>query len=157
MKKELFRKKSLEKISSPEKIDDYIRSVNIRLWLIAAACLLVLLSVLIWGVFGKVEISQKAVTVCQNREAVCFVAEENIENISAKTEFIINGKIYQAKDISGIPVKVSDALPEYAAHIAKYNENDWAYAAVLYSDLDDGIYETEVITALVSPVSLLMK
>ena len=50
-------------------------------------------------------------------------------------------------------------MPDYAAHIAGYDENEWVYAVKLNADtadLADGIYETEVITASVSPLSLLM-
>ena len=156
MKKELYRKKSLERISSPEKIDDCIRAVNVRLWIVAAACMLVLLSLLLWGVFGKVEITQRAVTVCQNGEAVCFVDEGQIDNISDDTDFRIGGRSYTRSEISARPEKVSDAMSEYAAHVGLYDENHWVYAAILRTDLDDGIYETEVVTQSISPILLLM-
>ena len=155
LKKELYRKKSLEKISSPEKIDGCIRAVNVRLWIVAAACMLVHLSLLLWGVFGKVEITQRAVTVCQNGAAVCFVDEGQIDEISDDTEFRIGGRPYTHGEISARPEKACDAMSEYAAHVGLYDENQWVYAAVLRADLDDGVYETEVVTQSISPILLL--
>ena len=156
MKQELFRKKSLERISSPEKIDDYIKTVNVRLWLVAAACMLVMISLFLWGIFGKIEITQRAATVCENGEAVCYIREENREDVSEKTDFRVNGQLYRIKAISDLPQKASEVMPEYAAHIGLFKEDEWVYAADLNTDLEDGIYETEVITAAVSPVHLFM-
>ena len=156
MKKELFRKKSLEKISSPERTDTYIKAVNVKLWLVAAACMLVIISLLLWGIFGKVEISKRGVTVCQNGEAICFISENDIDSIGEKTSFRINGRSYVLNNISDMPKKAFETMPEYAAHIGLYDENSWVYGAVLCTDLDDGIYETEIITKSVSPILLLM-
>ena len=156
MKKELYRKKSLEKISSPEKIDTCVRAVSVKLWIVAAACMLVLLSLLLWGVFGNVEITQRAVTVCRNGTAVCYVDEGQIDDISENTHFRVGGRSYKLSEISDMPQKATDAMSEYAAHVGQYNEDNWVYAAVLCADLDDGIYETEVVTQSVSPILLLM-
>ena len=156
MKKELFRKKSLERISSPEKIDGCIKAINVQLWLAAAACMLVVLSILLWGIFGKIEIAEKAVTVCENGTAVCYVTEKSAEGISEETDFRIDGNLYGMKSISDIPEKVSEAMPEYAVHIGLYNEDSWTYSVALNADLNDGIYETEVITKSVSPILLLV-
>ncbi len=155
LKKELFRKKSLERISSPERIDDYVKAISVRLWIVAAACMIVVLSLLLWGIFGKVEITQTAVTVCRGGVATCFVGENNIDDIGEKTDFRINGKSYAMSSVSDVPEKVSEAMPEYAAHVGLYSKDSWVYAALLRADLDDGIYETEVITKSVSPILLL--
>lgn len=159
MKEELFRKKSLERISSPERTDEYIKAVNVNLWMVAAACFLVLSGLLLWGIFGKVPLSVKAVTVCRGGEAICYVAENISEDVSGETDFCIDGKTFYREYSSDIPQKAVGAMPDYAAHIAGYNENEWVYAVKLNADtadLADGIYETEVITASVSPLSLLM-
>ena len=155
MKKELFRKKSLEKISLPERIDDCVKAVSVRLWIVAAACMLVILSLLLWGIFGKVEITQRAVTVCKNGKAICYIAEDSMDGVSEKTNFRIGGRSYVPNNISDIPQKASEAMTEYAAHVGLYNDDSWVYTAVLCADLDDGVYETEIITKSVSPILLL--
>ncbi len=46
----IFRKKSLDHISNPEQIDDYIKISSPTIWLILAAILIVLVGSIIWNV-----------------------------------------------------------------------------------------------------------
>jgi hypothetical protein len=52
---ELFRKKSLERISSPEQLDDYIKVTSIPVWIILLGIVVLLAGMLVWGTFGTVE------------------------------------------------------------------------------------------------------
>ena len=51
----LFRKKSLDRVSSPEQLNDYIRVTSPSVWLVLLAIVLLLAGILIWSTFGKVE------------------------------------------------------------------------------------------------------
>ena len=50
MSDQIFRKKSLDRISSPEQLNDYIRVANPGIWMIRAAVIIVLGGVCGWGV-----------------------------------------------------------------------------------------------------------
>ena len=52
---ELFRKKSLDKVSSPEELNDYIRVTTPSVWLILAAVLILVIGILAWCVLGTVK------------------------------------------------------------------------------------------------------
>ena len=53
----LFRKKvSLEKISSPEQMDDVIRVTTPAVWIALIALIALLVAILIWAIFGTVEL-----------------------------------------------------------------------------------------------------
>ena len=52
MKKPLFRQKSMERISTPEQLTDYIRVTRPGVWIVLAAAVLLLVSLLVWGVYG---------------------------------------------------------------------------------------------------------
>ncbi len=56
MSESLFRKKSIDRISSPEQLNDYIRVSTPPLWLALIATLLLLIGALAWGVFGTMDI-----------------------------------------------------------------------------------------------------
>ena len=47
----IFREKSVERISSPEQLNDYIRVTRPGIWLILAAVTLLLVGMLIFAVF----------------------------------------------------------------------------------------------------------
>ena len=53
MQKQIFREKSLERIASPEQLDDYIRSSSPTMWILLAAIIILLAGVCVWGVFGR--------------------------------------------------------------------------------------------------------
>ena len=46
---QLFRKKSLERISSPEQLDDYLHVTTPSVWLVMGAMILLLAGILLWG------------------------------------------------------------------------------------------------------------
>ena len=55
---EVFRKKSLERVSSPEELKDYIRVTTPPVWLVLAATLVLLLGLLAWSALGTVEVER---------------------------------------------------------------------------------------------------
>ena len=52
-KEGVFREKSLERISEPEQLHDYIRVTSPGVWLVLIAVIVLLAGVMVWGVFGK--------------------------------------------------------------------------------------------------------
>ena len=50
----IFRKKSLEWVSSPEQLNDYIKVTTPSVWIILAATLILIIGALVWAVFGKI-------------------------------------------------------------------------------------------------------
>lgn len=53
---EIFRKKSIERVSTPEQLNDYIRVTTPSVWVVLAAMTVLLIGMLVWGVFGSVDI-----------------------------------------------------------------------------------------------------
>ena len=52
----IFRQKSIDKVSSPEKLDDYIRVTTPSVWITLAAIVILLAGIVIWGTFGELTI-----------------------------------------------------------------------------------------------------
>ena len=53
---EVFRKKSIKKISQPEDLNDYIRVTTPSVWIALIAVVLVLAAILGWMIFGTVDV-----------------------------------------------------------------------------------------------------
>ena len=60
MNNSIFRQKSIDRVSSPEQLNDYIRVTSPRIWLVIAAVLFLLAGMILWGVFGSVEMKDSA-------------------------------------------------------------------------------------------------
>ena len=56
----LFREKSIERVSSPEQLEDYIRVTHGGAWAILAAMLILLTGIIVWGIFGTVSYTDEA-------------------------------------------------------------------------------------------------
>ena len=52
----IFRQKSIDKVSSPEKLDDYIRVTTPSVWITLAAIVILLAGFIVWGIFGELTI-----------------------------------------------------------------------------------------------------
>ena len=52
----VFRKKSLDRISDPEQLEDYIHVTSPSIWLVLLALVLLLVGILGWTVFGTVDV-----------------------------------------------------------------------------------------------------
>ena len=74
MKEEIFRKKSLEKMQSPEVLNDYLRVSNPGVWLFLASVIILLAGACIWGFFGRIE-RTTPVTVYVEAGTASFTAE----------------------------------------------------------------------------------
>jgi hypothetical protein len=60
MEQSVFRKESLERVNSPEQLDEYIRVARPSVWLVVGALALLLLGFGIWHVVGSPEVSLTA-------------------------------------------------------------------------------------------------
>ncbi len=63
MDNNLFREKSIERVSSPEKLDDYIKVVSPGIWILLAAIIVFLLGVLAWANVGDLPLTDASGTV----------------------------------------------------------------------------------------------
>ena len=55
MNESIFRQKSLERISSPEEIDNYMKVTRSSLWLTLGVIVLLLAALILWSVTARIE------------------------------------------------------------------------------------------------------
>ena len=52
----VFREKSLEKMSSPDQMDDYIKVMTPSVWIALIALIVLIIGILVWTIFGTMEV-----------------------------------------------------------------------------------------------------
>lgn len=64
-KRSIFRKESLDRIESPEQLDEYIKVSHPKVWMMIGALLVAALAVIVWSVVGTLPqtMEVKGVTV----------------------------------------------------------------------------------------------
>lgn len=122
----VFREKSLERISSPERLDDYIKVSNPSVWTIIFALFILLGGFLYWGFCGSLPttITGSGViayeTVKAQNALTCFIAQDDFGKLKAVEQ---EGKV----SISDLAVKVkprnSSDGKEFSGKITKLGDS----------------------------------
>ena len=129
MSEELFRKKSLEKIKSPESLNDYVRVTDTGVWLIIAAIAALLIGTCVWGVFGHIDTAIPAAAVAKDGVVTCT-----------------------AEDISAVEVGMTVRLGGSEGIVTAVGSDSVTVSA----DVPDGVYAAEIVLESVKPFSFVL-
>ena len=153
----VFRQKSIEKISSPEQMNDYIRVSNPSVWIILAAVIVLLAGVFVWGLFGRLDSAFQTGGVCNDGSLTVYVSEENFAKISEKAVISVDGAELALSDIPSSPVRLDDNADPYLLHLTGASAGDWVYVLKIdAAGMKDGIISVSVITERVRPLDFVL-
>lgn len=158
MNNNIFRKKSLERISSPEQLNDYIKVSNPGIWLIITALVIIAISFSIWSVSGNITTEISANGVFQGKSAdsidsvICYVDPNCSQKISegmpvriydkSKSQnTYVNGKVER---IAQTAVKQEDILQSYSSEYIADSIMDTEYGVGVLIRINktlDGTYD----------------
>jgi len=156
MNEQLFRKKSIDRVSSPEQLDAYIRVANPGVWLVLIAIAALLVGVCVWGVLGHLDTTVDAVAVCENNSVTLYAKDEDGKNVQIGLEVRIGEDTASVTAISPVPIKAQAELSDYACHVGGFGAENWVYAVHTDAVLPDGVYSAKIIVESVSPMSFVV-
>ena len=151
----IFRDKSIERISSPDQLNDYIRLSNPGVWFILAAITVILAGACVFGIFGHIDSYVPAVGIAKNGKMVCLVKKEYGDRFTEDMKLKIDNEEYRASVRNPKPVTVWDSTDPYALFIGDMQPGEWIYEIDVEGSFTDGAYEANLITEEVSPLSFL--
>lgn len=145
MDNSLFRKKNLERISSPEQLNDYIKVSSPSVWLIISAMIIIAAAFSIWAFNGNITSEVSGTGVFQGssqdniNSVVCYVDANYAPRISEgmtvriydkskPMSAYVNGKVTK---ISQTPVNQEDILHSYSS--------EYVADSILESDYGVGV------------------
>lgn len=159
MNDNIFRKQSLDRISSPEQLTDYIKVSSPRVWVILFAIAILLISCLIWSVFGTLSTTQKTSAYVHDGNAVCYVDKETAAKLKP-------GMSVQLGKASGIIVEIAgEQISEEELNEKVLNsytvktlmsEHRIYPVNINVTGVPDGIYEIVITTDSVKPISFIL-
>ena len=80
----VFRQKSMEKITSPEQMNDYIRVSNPSVWMLLAAVIVLLIGVCVWGAFGHLDTVVQTGGVCEDGRLTVYLSESDFVKLDGE-------------------------------------------------------------------------
>lgn len=158
MENGIFRKKSLDKISSPEQFNQYLCVVNTGVWPVLAAVFLLLSGVCVWGFFGELKTTLPVAAAVDGGNMMCYVSSEQAQGIEEGMRVEVSGVEYVVSKKSIRPEKVSDSLEPYLQYLGDFEEDSFVFAIDAKpagEAVADGQYEAQIVVESVSPMSFL--
>ena len=156
MNEQLFRKKSIDRVSSPEQLDACLRVANPGIWIVLAAIAVLLTGVCVWGILGHLDTTVNAVAVCENGTVTLYVKDEDGKSVQAGMEVQIGETACAVVTVSPMPINAGAELRDYARHVGSFAEADWVYAVRTDARLPDGVHSAKIIVESVSPMSFVV-
>ena len=117
-----------------------------------------LVGIVVWGVFGKLDTILMVGAVTDGEQTICYVKESDISSISADMKVRLNDEEFGIADIAVQPIQVDAAFPEYLAHLGGISQGEWAYAVILDGSFgaDGGIYAAEIVIESIAPMTFVI-
>ena len=134
MDESIYRKKSMDRITSPEELGDYLHVTNVGVWALLTIVILLLTAFFAWASLGKLETIASARATVRDGTAQITVVEN-------------------AEIVSGMTVRMGSA--EFRVSDVGKDERGFtvAYAPV---NLPEGNYDAEIVVETLSPISFLL-
>lgn len=157
MDNQLFRKKSLDKVSSPEQLNNYIRVSNPGVWIALTAVIVLLFGVCIWGIFGRLETTVGSAAVVKDGTMTLYIKEEHLGEITAGMTVRVKEQEYVITSVETIPKTIPEGFDEYMLHLSGMHVGEWVFGVTaMDTDLSDGVYKAEIVTESVAPMSFIL-
>ncbi len=158
MDSNFFRKESLDKIKSPEQLNDYIRVSSIGIWAVIVAVILLVVGFGVWAFFGNATTIVNMIGVSENGTVTCYT--DNASSLKSGMEIKLSdgskGKIVSVSETPQSKNEISSEYDEYTSY--SLNLSEWNYKVVVKAEgCNDGVVTVSAIVESVRPISFIGK
>ncbi len=148
MEKPLFRKESMERISSPEQLHDYLRVTTPRLWMLLTAIIVILAGFVVYASTATMESTETIQVDVENYT----IEDETLLTVSCSLPLSM-------KDVIAVGMTVRVAGEEGKVSLL-FQDADNIGAMIQMNNpalrLPDGTYDAELVTESTTPISFLL-
>ena len=137
MSEQVFRKKSIDRISSVEQLDDYLKVSTPSLWLILLAVVSLLIGLVVWGSVSNLQTTIQAVGEIKDNTMKIALTGTDAETVNA-----------------GMEVRIGNQ--ETLIEQVEYDDLGRAIA-ICDADIADGNYKVEIVVETIHPISFLFR
>lgn len=150
MKEKLYRDEMVEKLSTPESLNEYMKVIRFHVWPIITVFLLVVSSAYLWISARNDLLYIKSAAEVKGGVLTCYVKEEYYNDIINNIDEITVGILAdnELEDVCDNGIVISETPDElqegeinpYVMHIADLYYYEWMYEIKCSVDIDDGVY-----------------
>ena len=157
MDNKLFRSASLDRVNSPEQLNEYIRVTRPSVWIVLGAVVLLLVGVVIWGVLGTIETTVETGVRVQDGVITAFVSPEDAEKLSVGMPAEIDGRVGSVLSVENVPaLPPEDAEPSLLYYAGLSGADICCRVQLSCDGLADGIYRATLTAERISPITFVI-
>lgn len=158
MARKLFREKNIERVTSPEQLNDYIRVTSPGVWLMLGAVLVFLVCACIWAAAGTLDITVETKGLADGKLLYCYLDEEDIQYVQEGMTVHTDAGEGSVKSISEIPDDYETMARrlggESMVHALHIQDGEWRYLVeISREEASEGLTDVSIVTDQVSPIS----
>ena len=153
----IFRQKSVDRVSSPEQLDNYLKVTSPSVWLILIGIIIILVGAIAWGAFGKLPTYSVAGCVVEDGIGYCYIKEtEGLKVEKGMTvEIPSEEATFSVMNIQTQGIQIPDSY-SYLQHLVGVTAEDYVFCVSGLTNLPAGYYSGKVITEEVSPLEFIL-
>ena len=153
-KQSIFRKKALDRISSPEELDQYLTVTGPGVWLPLLAVVVLLLGGVLWMILGQVQVTADVAVVSSGGSVVCYVPQS--ERSGAGDTVTIAGTAYPLRDIGYAEIPVTEELSTAVRYAGGLSLGETVSLLLVDADLPEGVYTGEITILAIHPIQYII-
>jgi len=151
----IFRQKSLDRVTSVEDMEKYIKTTTPSLWLLLVSIIVFLVGVITWAATGKINVETVSGCNVNDGKVKCIISEDRYESITEYSFIEINDNVFKITNINGpIEAKLDGDLS--ALHTSNIETGSWYYEVNGSCNLSNGEYKGKVVFEQVSPITFVI-
>lgn len=154
-KTSIFRKESLDRITSPEELDSYLVVTRPGVWITLFAILILLVGAFTWAIMGRLTTTLDVAVVAQDGEVVCLVPAEKLAD-TAEPCVTVADKSYPLSDAGYSLQIVTEDMDINLRLAGMLQEGAVVQPMAVDGELSDGVYEGQIVVEAVQPIRFII-
>jgi hypothetical protein len=155
-KNSIFRKKSLDRIESPEQLNDYIRVTSPGIWIFLAAAIVLLVGIILWGIFGHLVTRTDLQVNVEGGTGTCYVTAVVSEDINEDSRLEVEEYSVPVELDTSQSVIAASVLTEEALSLEGLTGSEILYPVTAQLSLGNGTYNGALVIEKIKPISFII-
>lgn len=184
MKSSIFRKDSVDRLNSPEQLNQYIKAARPSVWFILGGIIILLIGTLIWSIFGRIETKVQTGAVVEKGSVICYLKDEDVQKLEpGQTKVRIDATVLndeQAQSaqpgataaeggsdkmvegtvvsVDPAPVHMGSDISNFIYYLGGFKQGEFARRVNIKAEgLEPGIHKADVVIDSIEPISFVIK
>lgn len=155
MAEQLYRKESLERVKSPDALNDYIRVARPSTWLVLAAVLVFLVGVIVWGVFGRITLQVEGFSLVEGGRIYILVDQNDLGRVEPGMEIRVGESKGEVEIVYPDVDTLGRICDYYGVYSGSHDREQLVGMVEGTMRMADGSYDCSVVLKSLAPISLL--